>query len=141
MALVDRLIANVSPAAALRRALKLTEQGEVKQAFPLLARAARAGIAEAEYRLGRCYLEGAGVPPSRVEGVRWLERAANQGFVEAQAQLATLSIHGLAASAGTSAGAAAGFPEQASAGLLRQLAAHLRSVLIQRIDRWVWTSG
>ena len=90
MALLDRLMASMSPAAALRRAVELAELGDVKQAFPLLTRAARAGIAEAEYRVGRCYLEGAGVPPSRVEGVRWLERAANQGYVEAQAQLATL---------------------------------------------------
>src|SRR5580692_6324520 len=96
MSVLDRLSVRFSPAAALRRGLKLTEQGEVKQAFPLLTRAARAGIAEAECRVGRCYLEGAGVPPSRIEGVRWLERAANQGYVEAQAQLATLSIHGLA---------------------------------------------
>ena len=42
-------------------------------------------------------MEGAGVPPSRSEGARWLERAANQGYVEAQAQLATLAIHGLIA--------------------------------------------
>ncbi len=95
MALLDRLLTPLSPAAALRRAKPLTEQGDIKQAFPLLSRAARAGIAEAEYRVGRCYLEGAGVPPSRVEGARWLERAANQGYVEAQAQLATLAIHGL----------------------------------------------
>ena len=95
MGLLDRLSVPLSPAAALRRAVRLTEQGNVKQAFPLLTRAARAGIAEAEYRVGRCYLEGAGVPPSRAEGARWLERAANQGYVEAQAQLATLAIHGL----------------------------------------------
>jgi TPR repeat protein len=100
MAMLDRLMANMSPLAALRRALSLTEQGNVKQAFPLLARAARAGIAEAEYRMGRCYLEATGVPPSRVQGVRWLERAANQGYVEAQAQLATLSIQGYASGAG-----------------------------------------
>ena len=99
MAFLDRLLAPVSPTAALRRALRLAEQGDVKQAFPLLARAARAGIAEAEYRVGRCYLEGTGVPPSRAEGARWLERAANQGYVEAQAQLATLAIHGLIARA------------------------------------------
>ena len=97
MALLDRLLAPLSPAAALRRGVRLIEQGDVKQAFPLLTRAARAGIAEAEYRVGRCYLEGAGVPPSRAEGARWLERAANQGYVEAQAQLATLAIHGLLA--------------------------------------------
>src|SRR5579859_2049473 len=95
MALFDQLLARTSPAAALRRGLKLTEQGDLKRAFPLLTRAARAGIAEAEFRVGRCYLEGAGVPPSRTEGARWLERAANQGYVEAQALLATLSIHGM----------------------------------------------
>ena len=57
------------------------------------------GMAEAEYRVGRCYLEGAGVPVSRTEGARWLERAASQGFIEAQALLATLYLHGLAAEA------------------------------------------
>ena len=46
MALLDRLIASTSPSAALRRAVRLTERGEVKQAFPLLTRAARAGIAD-----------------------------------------------------------------------------------------------
>ena len=97
MPLLSRLLVPLTSAAALRRAVRLTEQGDVKQAFPLLSRAARAGIAEAEYRVGRCYLEGAGVPPSRAEGARWLERAANQGYVEAQAQLATLAIHGLTA--------------------------------------------
>ena len=94
MALLDRLLA-LTPTAALRRAVRLAEQKNFKRAFPLLARAARARIAEAEYRLGRSYLEGAGVPPSRTEGARWLERAAAQGYVEAQAQLATLAIHGL----------------------------------------------
>ena len=63
MAMFDRLMAGMSPSAALRRAVSLTEQGDVKQAFPLLARAARAGIAEAEYRMGRCYLKATGVPP------------------------------------------------------------------------------
>src|SRR5580704_14056727 len=84
MAVVDSLICFSSPAAALRRALRLTEQGRGVEAFPLLTRAAKAGIAEAEYRVGRCYLEGASVPPSRREGARWLERAAVQGHVEAQ---------------------------------------------------------
>src|SRR5215469_2905057 len=103
MALLDRVRAKFSPTAALRRGVQLSEQGDIKQAFPLLTRAARAGIAEAEFRLGRCYLEGAGVPSSRVEAVRWLERAANQGYVEAQARLATLSIYGLLPGGGTAA--------------------------------------
>ena len=108
MVLLDWLIASVSPTAALRRAVRLTDQGDVKRAFPLLTRAARAGNAEAEYRVGRCYLEASGVPPSVVEGVRWLERAAHQGYVDAQARLATLSIHGLAVSSDASSGHSGG---------------------------------
>ena len=97
MRIADRLVARFSPKSALRHALRLTEKGDRKGAFPFFARAARAKIAEAEYRIGRCYLEGAGVPPSRGDGVRWVERAAKQGYVEAQALLATLCLHGLAA--------------------------------------------
>src|SRR6478752_8410536 len=105
MSLLDRLLTPLSPAAALRRAKPLIEQGDMKQAFPLLSRAARAGIAEAEHRVGRCYLEGTGVPPSRADGARWLERAANRGYVESQALLATLAIHGLIANSDTAPGA------------------------------------
>ena len=95
MSLLDGMFAPFSATAALRRATKLTDRGDRRAAFPLLARAARKGIAEAEYRIGRCYLEGAGVPPSRGEGVRWLEKAATRGFVEAQALLATLCLNGM----------------------------------------------
>ena len=47
------------------------------------------------------------MPPSRPNGVRWLEKAANQGHVEAQVVLATMCLHGLAegfASGGTAGG-------------------------------------
>src|SRR5471030_3248499 len=97
MALLDALMAGLSPAAALRRGIRQLEQGDGKGAFALLSRAARAGIPEAEFRVGRCYLEGAGVPPSRADVVRWVERAATKGYVEAQALLATLCLHGMAA--------------------------------------------
>src|ERR1035437_10375018 len=96
MSVLDRLTALVSPAAALRLAGVLAAEGKPpRRTFPLYARAARAKLPEAEYRVGRCYLEGAGVPLSRQEGVRWLERAAGQGYLEAQALLAALYIHGL----------------------------------------------
>jgi len=72
----------------------LAERAQVTQAFPLFARAARAGIAEAEYRVGRCYLEGSGVPVSRVEALLWLKRAAVQGHAEAQSLLAVLYLQG-----------------------------------------------
>src|SRR5271169_5102875 len=100
MLVLDRLIGLASPEAALRRAVRLTEQGKVAAAFPLLTRSAKAGFAEAEYRVARCYLEGAGVPASRLEGARWLQRAASQGHVEAQTLLGTLCVHGLAGDTG-----------------------------------------
>src|ERR1700756_4569708 len=96
MLVLDRLIGLASPEAALRRALRLTDQGKPAEAFPLLTRSAKAGIAEAEYRVACCYLQGAGVPASRVEGARWLERAAAHGHIEPQTLLAGLCVHGLA---------------------------------------------
>ncbi|MGA7867797.1 MAG: hypothetical protein WCA23_28120, partial [Stellaceae bacterium] len=96
MLVLDRLIGLASPETALRRAVRLSDQGKVAEAFPLLTRSAKAGIGEAEYRVGCCYLEGAGVPASRVEGARWLQRAAGHGHVDAQTVLAGLCVHGLA---------------------------------------------
>src|SRR5580700_6676130 len=95
MGLLDVILSPFSAAASLRRAVRLTEQGDRRAAFPLLVRAALAEIAEAEFRIGRCYLEGTGVPPSRGNGVRWLEKAATQGYVEAQALLATLCLNAM----------------------------------------------
>ena len=96
MLFLDRLIGLASPEAALRRAVRLSEQGKAAEAFPLLTRSAKAGIADAEYRVACCYLEGAGVPASRIEGARWLQRAAGHGHVEAQTLLGGLCVHGLA---------------------------------------------
>jgi hypothetical protein len=93
--LLDRAVGLLAPAAALRRAIALTDRGEVARAFRLFARAARAGIAEAEYRVGRSYLEGSVVPVSRADGARWLERAAIQGHVDAQWLLGVLYAHGV----------------------------------------------
>ena len=73
---LERVQAVFSPTAALRRGTKLMAAGKTGPAFQLYARAGRTGLAEAEYRVGRCYLDGVGVPPSRAEGIRWLERAA-----------------------------------------------------------------
>src|SRR5258708_39878802 len=94
--MAHRLFGFGSPAAALRRAVRLSEEGKAAEAFPLLARAAKGGNAEAEYRVARCYLEGSGVPASRAEGAHWLERAAGRGHIEAQTLLAALCVNGLA---------------------------------------------
>src|SRR6202790_1862540 len=109
--LLDRLVDALSPSAALRHALRLADEAQPAQAFPLLARAARAGIAEGEYRVGRSYLEGSGVPVSRVDGLHWLSRAATQGHIEAQWQLAMLYLQGFGTSGeqGKISGAVANF--------------------------------
>ena len=96
MTLVDRFSFVLSPQKRLRRAAALIEEGKSEEAFPHLAAAAKAGIPEACYRIGRAYLGGAGVPVSRTEGARWIERAASSGWVEAQSNLATLYLYGMA---------------------------------------------
>ena len=93
---LDRVQAVFSPTAAVRRAASLIAAGKPGPAFRLYVRASRSGLADAEYRVGRCYLEGAGVPLSHAEGVRWLEQAGLHGHVEAQLLLAVLYLHGVA---------------------------------------------
>src|SRR5437868_5215930 len=97
---LDRFIAIASPVAALRRAIRLIEVEQFAAAFPLLTRAAKAGIPEAEYHVARSYLEGVGVPRSQAEGARWLERAASHGWLEALTLLAALCVRGLAGATG-----------------------------------------
>ena len=43
-----------------------------------LRRFAGLGFIEARYKLGECYLDGAGVPQDKAEGVKWLRLAARQ---------------------------------------------------------------
>src|SRR5260370_36866685 len=108
MVVLDRLITRISPGAALRRAIRHCAEGRPADAFRLLTRSANAGMVDANYRIGLLYLQVSGVPPSRVEAARWLERAAGEGHAEAQSLLAALYVHGLASvghsgNAGTSA--------------------------------------
>ena len=91
---LERVQAVFSPTVALRRGATLMAAGKPGPAFQLYARAGRTGLAEAEYRVGRCYLDGVGVPPNRTEGIRWLERAAHHGHIEAHSQLAVIYLHG-----------------------------------------------
>ena len=74
----------------------MVAKGDPAGAFALLAKHAKAGHVEAQYRVGRCYLDATGVPPSAAEATVWLNRAAEAGHVEAQARLAALFMQGLA---------------------------------------------
>ena len=95
MSFVDRLIAPVSPSARARLGIDLLEFGRAAEGFHQLAYAARGGCIEAQYRVGRCYLEGTGVPQATTEAVRWLQRAAEAGSADAQFYLALLYVRGV----------------------------------------------
>ncbi|ESZ59032.1 hypothetical protein X727_31810 [Mesorhizobium sp. L103C119B0] len=150
MTILDRLTVLASPAAALRRAIQLSDSGKPAEAFPLMATAARAGIVEAEYRVARCYLEGSGVPPSRMEGARWLLRAANHGSADAQALLAALYLTGLVAKEGDGKGSesdqlfmadSSGKPDFTAAFDFATKAAEAGSATGQAILGYILTSG
>jgi uncharacterized protein len=82
------------PGALLARADALVTNGMPWRAFPLFVRAGLAGLAEAQRRVGECYLTGQGVPLSLAEGMRWLTLAAKAGDLDAQTQLASLALQG-----------------------------------------------
>jgi TPR repeat protein len=90
----DRVHAFFSPNAALRHGAALLAAGKAEPAFRLYAHATRSGLAEAEYRVGRCYLEGTGVPRSRSEALRWLAQAGRRGHTGAQCLLAAIHLDG-----------------------------------------------
>lgn len=55
--------------------------------YEKLQSAAEQGDAEAQYRLGMCYLEGRGIPKQSVRAREWFYEAARQGHAEAQYEL------------------------------------------------------
>ena len=90
--LIERFGVMVSPTVRLRRAARLDQAGQSAQAFALLAPLAKRGLPEAQLRVAHAYLEGRGVPVSRVDAVRWCERAARGGSMEAQTLIASLLL-------------------------------------------------
>jgi TPR repeat protein len=62
--------------------------------------------AEAQYNLGRLYLDGVGVPQDAKQAARWLHAAAQKGHAPAQAVLGTMLFTG------------EGVPRQAAYGLM-----------------------
>jgi TPR repeat protein len=93
---LNRVLAGLgSPAAQCARAEALADRESHALSVALFARAAGAGLARAQYRLGRCYLLGLGVPPSTPEGLRWMRRAGEAGDTAAQTQLAALAMQGV----------------------------------------------
>ena len=57
------------------------------QAFPKLKAAAEKGHKKAQYRLGRCYDKGNGIPENDKQAFAWYSKSAAQGFAKAQYQV------------------------------------------------------
>ncbi|MBV9833215.1 MAG: sel1 repeat family protein [Alphaproteobacteria bacterium] len=68
---------------ALSRTGRQQEEA-AKSAASWYLRAAEAGVAIAQAKLGNCYFAGAGVPRDFPTAQRWYRRAANQGNADAQ---------------------------------------------------------
>jgi TPR repeat protein len=79
----------------LRKAVRLKEDGRLKDAFAAYMVLAQAGNAEAAHQVALAYLEGKLVAINRSAASYWLEKAASQGFVPAQTCLAELHLQGL----------------------------------------------
>ena len=63
------------------------EQENYTQAALSWHKAAEQGVAEAQYKLGRCYRNGRGVTQSYTEAAKWFRKAAEQGYTKAQYNL------------------------------------------------------
>ena len=59
-----------------------------------LEKKAKAGDAEAQYRLAAAYATGAGVAQDLSEAFRWVQLAADQGLATAQNNLGVMYLHG-----------------------------------------------
>ena len=103
--LLARLRGLLTPGAVLREAFAAAEAGRLQDVFPVISAAAQKGDRRAQYWVGKGYLEGRGVPHSRVTATQWLTRAAEGGQREAQSVLAALYLTGASKAEGRLGGA------------------------------------
>ncbi|UYH51378.1 sel1 repeat family protein [Candidatus Kirkpatrickella diaphorinae] len=95
MAISPRLNMFVSKPRRLQNAIALLEEDDrAVEGFSRLSALAAEGVVEAQYRVGRAYLEARGTPYQFREGERWLRRAAEVGHTDAQYFLAILHLIG-----------------------------------------------
>ncbi len=83
--------AGASLPAAIDQAARVRDYHRVYQ---LLGPLAKAGDAEAQYRLAGLYRAGRGVSRNPMLAAEWLKRAANQGYARAQHGLGSMYLNG-----------------------------------------------
>ncbi len=95
--LVDRRVILEAAERVVRAPGATAEQAalEAMQAdLSLWREAARAGLPEACYMIGKCNQYGVGLSKDEAEAVKWFRKAADQGFAEGQAKLGVCYLAG-----------------------------------------------
>jgi TPR repeat protein len=70
----------------IKQAEEASKRGNDAESLALYRKAASAGNAEAQYRLGEIYAAGRGVPQNNSQAYIWLSLAANAGHAGAKAR-------------------------------------------------------
>jgi len=65
-------------------------KADKKEAVKWYRKAAEQGDAEAQFNLGRAFVNGEGVDKDKMEAVKWLRLAAEQGYEDAEEMLVRL---------------------------------------------------
>jgi hypothetical protein len=79
----DNCIASITRDILFERADKAWEAGNLRSAFELFLRAAKAGDIGCQVNLGTFYSDGIGVKPNRAKGLFWYKRAYRRGYAPA----------------------------------------------------------
>ncbi len=91
----DERATDDDPVAQYSLGVQRLGEGRSQQAFRLLQRAADAGYAPAQFRLGQMYEAGRGAPQNLADARRWTERAAQTGHREAMHNLGVYYANGI----------------------------------------------
>ena len=68
---------------------------ERQQGIEFIRKAAQMGNGEAQYGIGRAYLEGEGVDQNSDKAFRWIEKSAKNEFLDAQFNIAHMLYNGI----------------------------------------------
>ncbi|MDB5744421.1 MAG: msfA [Polaromonas sp.] len=80
--------------AGLNEGLAAYDKADYATALKELTPLAEKGNAQAQYRLGKIFNLGAGLPPNKMEAAKWIQMAAQQGLAEAQGTMGYLYLVG-----------------------------------------------
>jgi uncharacterized protein len=93
--LMAAVLMGTAVAGPLENAAAALHRGDYATVRRIIQSLADQGDAAAQWRLGRMYYYGLGVPLEWAEALRWYRKAAEQGYAAAQYDLGNMYYHGL----------------------------------------------